>query len=100
MVAAVRRAARVVRGSSCLAQSMALTGLLAQQGDECDLVLGCWLGENGWTAHAWVESAGWRLEPVYGGAQVEIARCSSADGWVLRPAEPVKTPLPLAEVQV
>src|SRR5438445_10198391 len=87
LLRAVRRVSRLIPRSTCLAQSLALAGLLVRQGDDCDVVLGCWRNKDEWTAHAWVESSGQKLEPVYGGAQTEIARCTSKNGWILRPVQ-------------
>lgn len=86
-VRAVRRAARFVPGSVCLAQSIAVLGLLSAEGVAADLVIGCRLGEDGWSAHAWVEHPGGRVEPVVAHRHIELARCRGGDqGWALRPS--------------
>lgn len=83
-LAAVRRAGRVW-GAACLAQSVGLASMLHRRGDDPVVVLGCRRqGDGEWTAHAWVEVAGRRLEPVVSAAHSELARLEAARGW--RPA--------------
>jgi len=78
---AVRRAGRVW-GAACLAQSVSLASMLHRRGDDPVVVLGCRRqGDGEWTAHAWVEVAGRRLEPVVSAAHSELARLEAARGW-------------------
>jgi hypothetical protein len=80
-LAAVRRAGRVW-GATCLAQSVGLASMLHRRGDDAAVVLGCRRQPDGeWTAHAWVEVAGRRLEPVVSVAHSELARLEAARGW-------------------
>jgi hypothetical protein len=83
---AMRRAGRLV-GGQCLAQSVALTAVLARAHLDPTLVLGCRpQGEDPWTAHAWVLVDGEILEPVAGLRHAELARLDAAKDWV--PAAP------------
>lgn len=75
-------------GARCLAQSVALAALLARDGNDPVIVLGCRrYGAQEWGSHAWVECAGDILEPVVADAHAELARCAAAEGWV-----PVQAP--------
>jgi hypothetical protein len=83
---AVQRAGRLL-GGQCLAQSVALTAVLARANHEPTLVLGCRpQGSDPWTAHAWVLVDGRVLEPVAGEPHAELARLDAARDWV--PAAP------------
>jgi len=83
---AIRRAGRLV-GGQCLAQSVALTAVLARANLDPTLALGCRpQGEDPWTAHAWVIVDGEVLEPVAGLPHAELARLDGARDWV--PAAP------------
>lgn len=78
---AVRRGARVF-GGACLPQSVALTALLARQGDTPTLVLGCRLYENHeWGAHAWVQLGASELDPVPSGPHASLAHLNAATDW-------------------
>ena len=81
VVRAVRRTGRRLPGAACLAQSITVAGLLGTRPGDLSLVLGCQLTPHGWTAHAWVDCDGDRLEPVPGGSHVELARYRWSDGW-------------------
>ena len=60
---AVARTMRVLPGDTrCLTQSLVLTRLLARRGIGSTLVLGV-TPEGGFSAHAWVEVAGWPVLP-------------------------------------
>jgi hypothetical protein len=67
---AVRRAARVasrvvsmrVLGATCLPRSIAMARVVASHGTRADIVLGV-TQVDGFTAHAWVEAGGQRLDP-------------------------------------
>jgi hypothetical protein len=87
---AVQRAGKATR-AKCLAQSVALTALLVRDGRDAEVVLGCRrYGSGQWGAHAWVLTAGEKLEPVPADAHEELARCSAAHRWV--PAQPPALP--------
>lgn len=80
-LAAVRRAGNRI-GAPCLPQSVALAALLRRHGADPAVVLGCRRqGPSAWDAHAWVELAGQRLEPVVDAGHSELARLSAANGW-------------------
>lgn len=84
-VRAVRRLARrLIPGTACLAQSIALVGVLTAQRATPELVIGCRHTDVGWVAHAWVDCDGQRLEPVIGGSQLELGRYRRRDRWRLR----------------
>jgi len=79
--AAVRRAAKVV-GGDCLPQSVALTTLLNRSGADPVLILGCRrTGEDGWSAHAWVEVAQTALDPNVSG-YMKLATLSANTRWM------------------
>lgn len=63
---AARVAARVVRapvvGATCLPAAIAVARVVASRGVRADLVLGVTTAE-GFTAHAWVEAGGRRIDP-------------------------------------
>jgi hypothetical protein len=84
IVRSVRRVARrLVPGAACLAQSITVIGVLSAQRTDGELVLGCHLTEQGWIAHAWVDSDGARLEPVVAEASLELGRYQRSTGWRL-----------------
>jgi hypothetical protein len=88
VVRTVRRVAHhVVPGTACLAQSIAVLGLLSSREHDPELVLGCRLTDRGWVAHAWVDCGGARLEPVPGGAQLELGRYRRERRWRLTPMD-------------
>ena len=88
-LAAVRRASRLVPNSACLAQTVAMLGMLSSGDASPELVIGCHLQDGTWGAHAWLEWEGARVEPVVGADQVELARASRVSGWELVPAIPI-----------
>jgi hypothetical protein len=89
IVRAVQRVGRwLVPGASCLVQSITLTSLLQSQGGNAELIIGCRRQANKWAAHAWVESGGNSYQPVFGGSQIELARCNAARNWHLQRALP------------
>ena len=82
---AVQRAGRVL-GAACLAQSVALTALLARSGGKPVLVLGCRRYEDRhWGAHAWVVSDGAVFEPVPADKHDELAQLDAAHAWTPTP---------------
>lgn len=91
IVRSVRRAAHhLVPGTACLAQSITVIGVLSAQRIAGDLVLGCHLTEEGWTAHAWVDCDGARLEPVMAVSSLELGRYRRCRGWRLsRALDPI-----------
>ena len=90
-LAAVQRAGRVTR-AQCLAQSVALAALLVRSGQDAEVVLGCHRYAAGqWGAHAWVDCAGEKLEPVPAGPHDELARCAARERWVPAAVPPSAT---------
>ena len=78
---AVQRAGRIAH-ASCLPQSVALVALLARQGTEPRLVLGCRrYDDQEWGAHAWVEIDGLVLDVVPSGTHQELAVLDRVRNW-------------------
>jgi Transglutaminase-like superfamily len=68
--------------AGCLPQSIALAAVLQRGGSEPTLVLGCrYYAPKAWGAHAWVEVAGERFDPVAQPDHAELARLKAANGW-------------------
>lgn len=70
IVWAVRRAAQVVPGASCLTQALAAQVMLARRGWASALVIGVDRGGDAFAAHAWLEIDG---RPVLGGTDASLA---------------------------
>ena len=86
-VVAVRRAGRMAK-ATCLPQSVALVALLARDGVDPVLVLGCRRYEDRtWGAHAWVELGEKVLEPVPAGAHEELAVLQRSKAWIPTPRD-------------
>lgn len=82
-VSVVRRAGRL-SGAACLAQAVALAAMLQRRGSEPAVVLGCRRqGDQDWSAHAWVELDGARLEPLVQPPHAVLTRLRADKGWQL-----------------
>ena len=86
VLAAVRRAARVV-GGECLPQAAAIAALLQRMGMAPLLVLGCRRAPQGgeWLAHAWVELDHAVLDPTGVVGFASLARLSAETDWLPSP---------------
>ena len=61
---AIKRAARLVPGASCLTQALALQNVLSRCGESTSLVLGVDADDKRFQAHAWIE---WQGRVIIGG---------------------------------